>query len=57
MLSGVSRINQILSIIFYSMYGAVCLHLTHFLTDRGNVYFILLSSSNRKYESLTIVQG
>ena len=23
--------------------------------DRENVYFILLSSSNRKYESLTIV--
>ena len=25
------------------------------IDDRENVYFILLSSSNRKYESLTIV--
>ena len=50
------KIKTILSIIFYSIYGAVCLQLTHFsCDDRENVYFILLSSSNRKYESLTIV--
>ena len=39
--------------------GAVCLQLTQFaFDDSENVYFILLSSlssSNRKYESLTIV--
>ena len=40
----------------YSLYGAVCLQLTQLsCDDRENVYFILLSSSNRKYESLTIV--
>ena len=34
------------------------LQLTRFsCDDRENVYFILLSSSNRKYESLTIVKG
>ena len=44
-----------LSFIQY-IYGAVCLQLTQFsCDDRENVYFILLSSSNRKYESLTIV--
>ena len=54
----VSKIKTILSIIFYSIYGAVCLQLTQFsYDDRENVYFILLSSSNRKYDSLTIVKG
>ena len=54
----VSKIKTILSIIFYSIYGTVCLQLTRFsCDDRDNVYFILLSSSNRKYESLTIVYG
>ena len=52
----VSKIKTILSIIFYSIYGAVCLQLTQFsCDDRENVFFILSSSSNRKYESLTIV--
>ena len=52
----VSQIKTILSIIFYSKYGAVCLQLTQLsCDDRESVYFILLSSSNRKYESLTIV--
>ena len=52
----VSKIKTILSIIFYSIYGAVCLQLTQFsCDDRENSYFILLSSSNRKYESLTII--
>ena len=56
MMPSVSKIKTILSIIFYSIYGAVCLQLTRFsCDDRENVYFILLSSSNRKYESLTIV--
>ena len=56
MLLCVSKIKTILSIILYSIYGAVCLQLTQFSSDdRENVYFNLLSSSNRKYESLTIV--
>ena len=38
------------------IYGVVCLQLTPFTChDCENVYFILSSSSNRKYESLTIV--
>ena len=54
----VSKIKKIISIIFYSIYRAVCLQLTQFsCDDRENVYFILLSSSNWKYESLTIVYG
>ena len=49
------RLRQ-LSQLSYIQYGAVCLKLTQFSPDdRENVYFILLSSSNRKYESLTIV--
>ena len=52
----VSKIKTILSNIFYSIYGAVCLQLTQFsCDDRKDVNFILLSSSNRKYESLIIV--
>ena len=52
----VSKIKIILSIILYTIYGAVCLQLAQFSSDDlENVYFILLSSSNRKYESLTIV--
>ena len=54
--SGKAYESADIAIIFYSIYGAVCLQLTHFsCDDRENVYFILLSSSNRKYESLTIV--
>ena len=55
MLPSVSKIKTILSIIFYSIYGAVCLQLTQFSCDGENVYFIVLSSSNWKYEPLTIV--
>ena len=41
--------------IFLSIYGAVCRQLTQFAYhDCENVYFILLSSSNRKYESLRV---
>ena len=49
------RLRQLSQLSLYALYGAVCLQLTHFCDDRENVYFILLSSSNRKYESLTIV--
>ena len=53
----VSKIKTLLSIIFCSLYGAVCLQFTQYsYDDHENVYFILSSSSsNRKYESLTIV--
>ena len=52
----VSKIKTILSIIFYSLYGTVCLQLSRFsCDDREIAYFTLLSSSNRKYESLAIV--
>ena len=51
----VSKIITILSIIFCSLYGAVCLQFTQLSCgEREDVYFIVLSSSNRKYESLTI---
>ena len=50
------RLGQFSQLSLYSLYGAVCLQLTQFsCDDRENVYFILLSSSNRKFESLTIV--
>ena len=49
------RLRQFSQLSLYSLYGAVCLQLTQFCDDRENVYFLLLSSSNRKYESLTIV--
>ena len=50
----VSKIKTILSSILYSVNGTVCLQLTQLsCDDRENVHFILLSSSNRKYESLT----
>ena len=56
MLPSVSKIKIILSFILYSVYGAVHLQLTQFACDdHENVYFILLSSSNWRYESLTIV--
>ena len=56
MLPSVSKIKTILSIIFYPIYGAVCLQLTQFSCDEcEKVYLILLSSSNWKYDSLTIV--
>ena len=47
----VSKIEHILSVIRYTIYGAVCFQFTHFpCDDWENIYFVLLSSSNRKYE-------
>ena len=44
------------TVTIHSVYGCVYLQLNPFLYDgHANVYFILLSLSNRKYESLTIV--
>ena len=52
----VSKLKKIISIIFCLLYGAVCLQFTQLSRDDcENVCFILLSSSNRKYEPLTIV--
>ena len=47
--------NHILLMRSLSVYVEYIIKLTQFCDDRENVYFILLSSSNRKYESLTIV--
>ena len=54
-----SKIKQIISVIHYTIYGAVCMQFTHFLCDdlRKYIYFVLLSSSKRKYELLSIVYG
>ena len=44
MLSSLCQIKTILTIILYSIYGAVCIQFTQFsCDDRENVYFILLS--------------
>ena len=52
----VPKIKFIYSIISDSIYGAMCIRLTQFsCDDRDNVYFILLSPTNRKYEMLSIV--
>ena len=48
----VRKIKHVLSFIHYTMCEAVCFQFTHFLRDDWeNIYtFVLLSSSNRKYE-------
>ena len=52
----VSEIKHILSVVHYTMYGAVCFQFTHLpCDDWENIYFVLLSSSKRKYELLPIV--
>ena len=53
----VSKIGQILSVIHYTICGAVCFHFYPFLlwSLREYIYFVLLSSSNRRYELLPIV--
>ena len=54
----VSKIKHIFSVIHYAIYGALCFQFTHFhCDDWENIHFILLSSSNRKYELLSIVKG
>ena len=52
----VSKIKNIFSVIHYTIYGAVCFQFTHFpCDDWENIHFVLLSSSNRKYELSSIV--
>ena len=50
---------SIFSVIHYTICRAVCFQFTHFFCDdwEKNTYFVLLSSSNRKYELLPIVSG
>ena len=41
---------------YYTIYGAVCFQLIDLhCEDWENIYFVLLSSSNRKYELLPII--
>ena len=52
----VSKIRHIFLVIHYTIYGAVCFQFTHFPSDDWeNMHSVLLSSSNRKYELLSIV--
>ena len=52
----VSEIKHIFSVIHCTLYGAVCFQFTHFpYDDWVSIQFVLLSSSNRKYELLSIV--
>ena len=45
------KTDHVLSVIRYTIYGIVCLHFTHLpCDDWDNICFVLLSSSNRKYE-------
>ena len=47
---------SIFSVIHYTIYGAVCVQFTNFpCDDWENIHFVLLSSSNRKYELLSTV--
>ena len=51
----VSKIKHILSVIHYTISGAVYFQFTHFpCDDWENIHFVLSSSSNRKYELLSI---
>ena len=46
----VSENKHILSVIHYIIYWAVCFQITHLSGDDWeNIYFVLLSSSNRQY--------
>ena len=52
----VSKIKHMFSVIHHTLYGAMCCQFTHFpYDDWENIHFVLLSSTNRKYELLSIV--
>ena len=52
----VGKIKHIFSFIHYTIYGAMCFQFTHFpCDDWENIHFVLLLSSNRKYEVSSIV--
>ena len=52
----VCKIKHFFSVIHYTIYGTVCFQFTHFpCDDWENLHFVLLSSSNRNYELLSIV--
>ena len=53
-----SKIKSIFSIIFYALYGATRIRYLFLSWWWGQyLYFILLSSTNRKYKSFVIVYG
>ena len=50
------RLSIFCSVIPYTIYGTVCFQFTHLSWDDWeNIHFVLLSSSNMKYELLSIV--
>ena len=52
----VSKMKHIFSVIHYTIYGVVCFQFTHFPCDDWEIiHYLLSSSSNRKYEPLSIV--
>ena len=52
----VSKIKHIFSVIHCPLCGAICFQFNHFPRDDWeNIHFVLLPSSNRKYELLSIV--
>ena len=52
----VNEIKHILSVIYHTIYGAVCFQFANLpCDDWDDIYFVLLSSSNRKYGLLPIV--
>ena len=54
----VSNISHIVSVIHYTIYGAVCFQFAHFPHDDWeNIYFVLSSALTQKYELLSIVNG
>ena len=54
----VCKIKHIFSVMNSTIYGAVCFQFNHFpCDDWENIYFVLLSSSNRKYGLLSICLG
>ena len=51
----VCKIGHIFSVIHWTLYEAVCFQFAHFpCDDWENIYFVLLSSSYRKYELLNM---
>ena len=54
----VNKIEHILSVIHYTIYGTVCFQFTHFpFDDWDNLCFVVLLASNRTYELSSIVKG
>ena len=57
-LSRVSKFENVLLAIHFTIWGAVCFQFTHVpCDDWEDIYFLFFSSSNQKYELLSIVYG